>query len=113
VGGLPSSRALSINEDLSNNFKNSFGLAQDVVVPKAKYLNTLLFEVSRSPLVIGKLVVLVMLTAINLDRQLCFTTIKVNDVWTNWVLTSELEATHCSVAQAGPKSMFSIGGMMS
>jgi hypothetical protein len=113
VGGLPSFRALSINEDLSNNFKNSFGLTQDIVIPKAKHLNTLLLDVSSSPFVIEKLSVLVVLTAINLDRQLCFVAIKINDIWTDWVLTPELEATHPSVPQAWPKSIFSIGGMMS
>jgi (p)ppGpp synthase/HD superfamily hydrolase len=96
-----------------NNFKNSFGLAQDVVIPKAKHLNTSSFEISGSPFVVKTLLVLVMLTAINFDRQLCFMAIEIHDVWTDWVLTSELETTHPSIPQVGPKSLFGIGKMMS
>jgi hypothetical protein len=100
---------LPANENLSDNFKNIFGLAQGVVIPEAKHMNTLCFEISGSPFVVETLVVLIMLTAINLDRQACLMAIEINDVCTNWVLTSELETTHPSVPQAGPKSLFSIG----
>jgi len=82
------------------------------VIPEAKHPKSLCFKISSSLFVVETLVVLPMLTTINFDHQLRLMAIEINDVWTNRVLASELEASHLSATQACPKSLLSISGIL-
>jgi hypothetical protein len=87
--------------DIQNRLKHRFGFLQYLIVPESQDKQTRPFECAR-PSAVDLIAVL---RTVELDDQTDFIAIKIRNVRPNVVLTSELEATQATRAQAVPQSL--------
>ena len=93
--------------DLLNN---SLCFSKNLVVPKAKHLETSISDFSISALI--SLSPVKVLSAIHLDNHLCFKTCKIGHVRSNRHLPPESEPRKLSSSKPAPEVPFNIGGVV-
>ncbi len=81
-----------------------------MMIPETDYLDALASEEPVSLFVLGVFVGKAVPAAIQFHSQLRQRAIKIEDVWTTWILATEFKLIKAPVAQQSPELLFSIGG---
>jgi len=71
-------------------------------------MNALLLQISRSLFITADLIRLPMLSAIEFDGQPGLMTVKIQDVWTNGVLSAKLGAPQLAISEKSPKEFLRV-----
>jgi hypothetical protein len=94
-------------DNLGDPSRNRLHVFQYVLVGNAKNLQSMAFEKCRSPLII--FVSDIVCRAIYFDHQSSTTTIEIDDIRSNRMLTAKLDSGKTSVAEDAPKHAFCKG----
>ena len=85
--------------NLHDCFQHCLWLLQYIVVPEAHYPDSQFLQVPRSLGIVRRLLRLGMLPAIQLDTQLGFVAVEIQDVAPQWMLSAELEPQELAIPQ--------------
>jgi hypothetical protein len=78
------------------------------MIPETQHSNASLCKEFRSPNVLRASIRLIVLSAIELDRQTVFVAVEVEHIWINRVLSAELESTQSSISKQTPDEALSV-----
>lgn len=92
----------SFVEQFPNAFEHCLGFFKNLVVPESDNRDTASFDEPRSPNIAMTAFRSVVLSAVQLDRQIRTVTIEVYDVMIEWMLSAKLHAVKPPVSQKFP-----------
>jgi len=91
------------------SFQNIFKIIQNFMIPESQNLYASTFQSPASLVIICLLLLSVVATAVQLDRQLRIVAVKVQNKSVERMLATELHTAETSVAQQMPKNLLCIG----
>jgi hypothetical protein len=94
---------------MEDTFQNCLGLLEHVVIPEAHHPDSLCRKGCGAFFIMRPAIVGMMLTTIQLNRQLEIVAIKIEHVGGDGVLTTKLCPGHAAVAQHEPERLFGVG----
>ncbi len=87
-------------------------MLQNIVIPKSQHVHSKLAELQSSSLVIVRLIGIIMLPAIQLNRQSTSRTIKIHDVSADAMLSAKSVACQALESKQLPKFFFRVGWLL-
>jgi hypothetical protein len=97
-------------QPIEDGLQHGSCLQQDLPVVEAHHFETGNCKRSGSPLVLRCSFWLEVLPTVDLYDQVGFKTGKVGEVWSDGMLTTELEASELAVTEVAPDQVFGVGG---
>ena len=104
--GVVSSQSADPNSDIS---RDTFDLAQDVIVPIAQHLHAMLLEPCGVLPIMRLANVARMLSAVDFDHEFQRGTVKVGNVWAERMLSAEGQTRQLATAKDAPQLALGIG----